>query len=178
MRERRQQVEHPPRRRHIHLRFEGADEAFPFSSPSPPPCPAPSAPRWARGRETKRRTSRRAHPQPSFRTPRGGRRTVPIRVPSWGSRGSPRRTILRVTMCPSRSERVRTLLILPPGWSDVGERIEVEERPAQEGPVNALGPSIASPILWASRKLMSPRHQATRAASGPRTHTGSGKPGF
>jgi hypothetical protein len=44
--------------------------------------------------------------------------------------------------------------------------------------VLGVGPSITSPILWAPRKLMSPRHQATRAASGPRTHTGSGKPGF
>jgi len=31
MRERRQQIERPLRRRHIHFRFEGADEAFPFS---------------------------------------------------------------------------------------------------------------------------------------------------
>ena len=76
-----------------------------------------------------------------------------------------------------QSERRRTSYLSPAQRSDVGERIEVE--PLWKDPGKRLGPVDLQPYFSrASRKLISPRHQATRAASGPRTHTGSGKPEF
>ena len=61
--------------------------------------PATRAPGSAKDRDTRCRTSL-ASAKLSLRTPRGGRRTAPIRVPSCGKRGVPRRTMRKVMRSP------------------------------------------------------------------------------
>ncbi len=126
VRERGDQIEHLACIGRFHFRQEGTLERSPGARVVDASSPTSAAPRSAPDSAAIRHRNRAAACC-AFGTPRGGRRTVPRRNPSWGCRGEPRRTIrtgmLRPVTAPERPLACRSRQCRPPSpSSSVGRR--------------------------------------------------------